>query len=198
MWIKGQKSASLSGNTIVLAVTGSIGAVRVIELARELIRSVAEVYGVMSAAEQHIIHSDAFHYATGHEVITDLAGEVENVKFCGADGCADLLLIAPGTANTIGKMACGVDDTPVTTFATTAIGSGIPVIVVPAMHNSMYEHPAVMENVDKLKGCLKVDMINVRPLPVGRNSHIPPILPTHIRKRMAHCPERTTPSLFHQ
>ncbi|MDA0525267.1 bifunctional phosphopantothenoylcysteine decarboxylase/phosphopantothenate--cysteine ligase CoaBC [Methanococcoides alaskense] len=151
MWIKGQKSASLSGKTIVLAVTGSIGAVRVIELARELIRNGADVYGVMSEAAQHIIHKDALHYATGHEVITDLAGEVEHVKFCGAEGCADLLLIAPATANTIGKMAVGVDDTPVTTFATTAIGSGISVIVVPAMHNSMYEHPAVMENIDKLK-----------------------------------------------
>jgi len=151
MWIKGQKSASLSGKTIVLAVTGSIGAVRVIELARELIRNGADVYGVMSEAAQHIIHKDALHYATGHEVITDLAGEVEHVKFCGAEGCADLLLIAPATANTIGKMAVGVDDTSVTTFATTAIGSGIPVIVVPAMHNSMYEHPAVMENIAKLK-----------------------------------------------
>lgn len=150
-WIKGQNSASLSGKNVVLAVTGSIGAVRVIELARELIRNGAEVYGVMSEAAQHIIHPDALHYATGNEVITDLAGEVEHVKFCGAEGCADLLLVAPATANTISKMACGVDDTTVTTFATTAIGSGIPVIVVPAMHNSMYEHPAVMENVDKLK-----------------------------------------------
>jgi phosphopantothenoylcysteine decarboxylase/phosphopantothenate--cysteine ligase len=61
------------------------------------------------------------------------------------------LLIAPCTANTIGKIACGIDDTPVTTFATTAIGSKIPVIVVPAMHGSMMDHPIVQENIEKLK-----------------------------------------------
>jgi phosphopantothenoylcysteine decarboxylase/phosphopantothenate--cysteine ligase len=55
------------------------------------------------------------------------------------------------TANTISKIACGIDDTPVTTFATTALGSQKPVIVVPAMHHSMYRHPAVIENIAKLK-----------------------------------------------
>ncbi|WP_445474645.1 bifunctional phosphopantothenoylcysteine decarboxylase/phosphopantothenate--cysteine ligase CoaBC [Methanococcoides methylutens] len=151
MWIKGQKGASLSGKVIVLAVTGSIAAVRVVELARELIRNGAEVHAVMSKEAQHILHPYALHYATGHDVITEITGEVEHVKFFGSEGCADLLLVAPATANTIGKMACGIDDTPVTTFATTAMGSDTPVIVVPAMHNSMYEHPAVMENINKLK-----------------------------------------------
>jgi phosphopantothenoylcysteine decarboxylase/phosphopantothenate--cysteine ligase len=66
-------------------------------------------------------------------------------------GKADLLLIAPATANTIGKIAAGVDDTPVTTFATTAIGSKIPVTVVPAMHEAMYNHPALAENMEKMK-----------------------------------------------
>ncbi len=151
MWIKGQSSASLSGKVIVIAVTGSIAAVRVVELARELIRNGAEVYAVMSKEAQHILHPYALHYATGHDVIIKITGEVEHVKFFGSEGCADLLLVAPATANTIGKMACGIDDTPVTTFATTAMGEGTPVIVVPAMHNSMYEHPAVMENINKLQ-----------------------------------------------
>ncbi|MDM7913136.1 MAG: bifunctional phosphopantothenoylcysteine decarboxylase/phosphopantothenate--cysteine ligase CoaBC, partial [Methanotrichaceae archaeon] len=60
-------------------------------------------------------------------------------------------LIAPATANTIGKMALGIDDTPVTTFATTALGSGKPVMVVPAMHEAMYCHPAVMKNLEALQ-----------------------------------------------
>jgi len=152
LWIQGQKGSSLARKTIVLGVTGSIGAVRVVELSRELIRNGAEVHAVMTGAAQHILHPDALHYATGNPVITELGGRVEHVEFCGFKGRADLLLIAPATANTIGKIACGIDDTTVTSFATTALGSGIPVMVVPAMHESMYRHPAVIENVAKLKG----------------------------------------------
>jgi phosphopantothenoylcysteine decarboxylase/phosphopantothenate--cysteine ligase len=66
-------------------------------------------------------------------------------------GSADLLLVAPATANTIGKMAHGIDDTPVTTFATTAIGSRKPVMVVPAMHEAMYRHPVVIRNLEALQ-----------------------------------------------
>jgi phosphopantothenoylcysteine decarboxylase/phosphopantothenate--cysteine ligase len=79
-----------------------------------------------------------------------LSGRVEHIQWCGDEGCADLLLIAPCTANTISKIACGIDDTPVTTFATTAIGSKKPVVLVPAMHHSMYRHPAVTANLAHL------------------------------------------------
>lgn len=151
LWIQGHRSSCLAGKTIVLGVTGSIGAVRVVELARELIRNGAEVHAVMTEAAKHILHPDALHYATGNPVITELGGRVEHVEFCGFKGRADLLLIAPATANTIGKIACGIDDTTVTSFATTALGSGVPVMVVPAMHESMYRHPAVIENVTRLK-----------------------------------------------
>ncbi|MCD4702756.1 MAG: bifunctional phosphopantothenoylcysteine decarboxylase/phosphopantothenate--cysteine ligase CoaBC [Methanosarcinaceae archaeon] len=151
LWIKENKSVSLSGKRIVLAVTGSIAAVRVVELARELIRNGADVHAVMTDAAKHILHPDALHYATGHDVISNITGDVEHVAFCGSLGCADLLLIAPATANTIGKIANGIDDTSVTTFATTALGSNIPVIVVPSMHGSMYDHPAVASNIDRLK-----------------------------------------------
>ncbi|MFP4655543.1 MAG: bifunctional phosphopantothenoylcysteine decarboxylase/phosphopantothenate--cysteine ligase CoaBC [Methanohalobium sp.] len=150
-WIQNQKSSSLDGKTIVLGVTGSIAAVRVVELARELIRNGAEVYAVTTDASKWIINPCALHYATGNDVITELTGVLEHVKFCGFKGCADLLLIAPATANTISKIANGIDDTPVTTFATTALGSDIPFMVVPAMHESMYNHPGVVENIDKLK-----------------------------------------------
>jgi phosphopantothenoylcysteine decarboxylase/phosphopantothenate--cysteine ligase len=64
---------------------------------------------------------------------------------------ADLMLIAPCTSNTISKMACGIDDTPVTTFAATAIGTGIPVMVAPAMHESMYDHQGVKDNIRRLE-----------------------------------------------
>ena len=104
----GTVSRSLAGKKIVLAVTGSIAAVETIKLARELIRHGAEVQAVMSAAAQTIIHPYALQYATGRDVITEITGNVEHVAFCGARKEAyDLLLIAPCTANTIGKIAAG-------------------------------------------------------------------------------------------
>lgn len=144
-------SDSLSGKLIVLAVTGSIAAVRTVDLARDLIRRGATVHCVMSCAAMEIIHPYALEYASENPVVTRITGRVEHVEFCGVGGRADLLLIAPATANTIGKMACGIDDTPVTTYATTALGSGIPVVVVPAMHEAMYRHPAVLKNLDALR-----------------------------------------------
>ena len=149
--IRGIKGDVLHGKKIVLGVTGSIAAVETVKLARELIRYGADVYPVMSPAAQKIIHPDALHFATGHRPVTELTGAVEHVELCGEEKTADLLLIAPATANTISKIAMGIDDTPVTTFATTAIGSGIPVLIVPAMHGSMYNHPKVKENIESLR-----------------------------------------------
>ena len=149
--IKGTKSHALSGKKIVLGVTGSIAAVKTVELARELIRHGADVYGVMSEAATEIIHPYTLHYATGHEVITKLMGNIEHVEFLGMEGSADLFIIAPCTANTLNKIAGGVSDTPVTAFATTAFGSGIPIIVVPAMHETMYKNPILIANRDKLR-----------------------------------------------
>jgi phosphopantothenoylcysteine decarboxylase/phosphopantothenate--cysteine ligase len=142
---------TLAGKQIVVAVTGSIAAVEVVKLIHSLRRCGAAVQPVMSHAASGIIQPDALTYASGRETITRLSGWVEHITYCGEGGSADLLLIAPCTANTISKIACGIDDTPVTTFATTALGSQIPIIVVPAMHYSMYRHPAVIENISKLK-----------------------------------------------
>jgi phosphopantothenoylcysteine decarboxylase/phosphopantothenate--cysteine ligase len=142
---------TLAGKQIVIAVTGSIAAVEVVKLIHSLRRCGAVVQPVMSHAASGIIQPDALTYASGRETITRLSGWVEHISYCGEGGSADLLLIAPCTANTLSKIACGIDDTPVTTFATTALGSQKPVIVVPAMHQSMYRHPAVIENIAKLK-----------------------------------------------
>jgi phosphopantothenoylcysteine decarboxylase / phosphopantothenate---cysteine ligase len=149
--IFGTESETLSGKRIVVGVTGSIAAVRVVDLIRDLIRRGAQVHCVMSSAAAQILHPYALEYASGHPVIREITGRVEHVEFCGVGGKADLLLVAPATANTIGKMALGIDDTPVTTFATTAIGSGKPVMVVPAMHEAMYRHPAVLRNLSALR-----------------------------------------------
>ncbi|MDD1686852.1 bifunctional phosphopantothenoylcysteine decarboxylase/phosphopantothenate--cysteine ligase CoaBC [Methanoregula sp.] len=143
---------TLAGKQVVVAVTGSIAAVECVKLIHALRRKGAVVQAVMSEAAAGIITPDALAYASGRPVITRISGLVEHVTYCGDDGSADLLLIAPCTANTISKIACGIDDTPVTTFATTAIGSGMPVLVVPAMHHSMFRHPGLTENIRKLEG----------------------------------------------
>lgn len=151
--IRGTKSDKLKGRKVVLGITGSIAAVECVKLCRELIRHGAEVHVVMSKDAQTIIHPYSMTFASGKPVTTEIDGRVQHVAFCGdVPDKADLLLIAPATANTISKIAWGIDDTPVTTFATTALGSGIPVIVVPAMHGTMIKHKAVMENMERLRG----------------------------------------------
>ncbi|PKG33026.1 bifunctional phosphopantothenoylcysteine decarboxylase/phosphopantothenate--cysteine ligase CoaBC [Methanoregula sp.] len=142
---------TLAGKEIVLAVTGSIAAVECVRLIHALRRKGASVQVVMSGAAAGIVSPDALTYACGRPAITRISGMVEHVTFCGDGGSAGLLVIAPCTANTISKIACAIDDTPVTTFATTAIGSGMPVIIVPAMHHSMFRHPGLTENIERLE-----------------------------------------------
>ncbi|MDY6959292.1 MAG: bifunctional phosphopantothenoylcysteine decarboxylase/phosphopantothenate--cysteine ligase CoaBC, partial [Halobacteriota archaeon] len=115
------------------------------------IRRGAEVYAVMTDAAQTLIHPYALEYATGHQVICKITGGIEHVEFLGVGGTADLFLIAPSTANTIGKIANGIDDSTVTTFAGTALGSKTPIMIVPAMHESMYDHPIILQNIERLK-----------------------------------------------
>ncbi|HHT75136.1 MAG: bifunctional phosphopantothenoylcysteine decarboxylase/phosphopantothenate--cysteine ligase CoaBC [Methanomassiliicoccaceae archaeon] len=150
--IRSAKSRLLEGKRIVLGITGSIAAVECFNLARELIRHGADVQAVMSPEALKLVTPDAMRFATGNEVITELDGRTQHVDLLGSyDDHADLLLIFPCTANTLSKMALGIDDTAVTTMSTIAIGGGVPVIVAPAMHASMLEHPAVKKNMNTLR-----------------------------------------------
>ncbi|WP_380675228.1 bifunctional phosphopantothenoylcysteine decarboxylase/phosphopantothenate--cysteine ligase CoaBC [Salinigranum sp. GCM10025319] len=141
----------LEGVNVVLGVSGSIAAVKTVELAHELRRHGASVRGVMTPAAQGIIHPWALEFATEDDVVTEITGRVEHVDLCGREGWADVLLLAPATANTVGKIASAVDDTPVTTCATTALGAGVPVVCAPAMHEPMYDHPGVAKALDQLE-----------------------------------------------
>jgi len=141
----------LSGVNVALGVTGSIAAVRTVALAHELRRQGAAVRAVTTPAAESIIHPWALEFATEHEAVTEITGAIEHVELCGVDGWADVLLIAPATANTVGKMAAAIDDTPVTTAATTALGADLPVVVAPAMHEPMYDHPGVLDSLDTLE-----------------------------------------------
>ena len=112
----------------------------------------ADVYAVMSHSTEKMVGSDLLEWATGNPVVKELTGKLEHIALAGKTaGHVDLVLIAPATANTIGKLASGIDDTPVTTVAATAIGSKIPVLIAPAMHEPLYDHPIAQENIARLK-----------------------------------------------
>ena len=150
--IIGSKDDELMGKKVCLCITGSVAAVRSVELARELMRHGADVFCVMSAAAARLIQPELMHWATGNPVVSSLTGECEHISLCGdVPDKVDIVLIAPCTANTIGKIAHGIDDTPVTTVASTALGSRIPLIIVPAMHASIYANPFVAESIERLK-----------------------------------------------
>jgi phosphopantothenoylcysteine decarboxylase/phosphopantothenate--cysteine ligase len=106
---------------------------------------------VLTGAATGIVHPWAVEFATENDVITEITGRVEHVELCGREGWADVLLVAPATANTVGKMAAAIDDTPVTTTATTALGADVPVVVAPAMHEPMYDHPGVLASIERLE-----------------------------------------------
>jgi phosphopantothenoylcysteine decarboxylase/phosphopantothenate--cysteine ligase len=146
------EGSELRGKIVVLCVTGSVAAVQCPEIARLLMRHGAEVFAVFSQAAQQIIHPHLMEWATGNPVVTELTGKIEHVALAGdTRHNADLVLVAPATANTISKIAVAIDDTPVTSTVTTAFGAGIPIMIVPAMHASMYKHPILEENIKKLK-----------------------------------------------
>jgi len=151
--IMGTEGKELKGKRIVLCITGSVAAVQSPEIARALMRHGAEIFAVMSPMSQKIIHPYLMEWATGNIVTTELTGKIEHVALVGEHSLkADLVLVAPATANTISKIACGIDDTTVTSVASTALGSKCPIIIVPAMHESMYNHPMLAENMTELKG----------------------------------------------
>lgn len=130
---------------IVLCVTGSIAAVESVKLARELRRQGANVKCFMSDDACNIIHPNTLEFATGQDVVLELTGGIEHVKYAQAD----LILVAPATANLISKFAYKIADNPISTLLITAFGYSTPIIFVPSMHDSMYA--AVSENIQKVK-----------------------------------------------
>lgn len=146
--LQGEKGAELSGRKIVLGITGSVASVRCPKLARELIRRGARVRAVMTPNAVKLITPELMHWATGEEVVTELTGRVEHLELA---EWADLVLVAPATANTLSKIAHAIDDTSVTSVVSVALGLGKLVGVVPAMHGSMYSHKLFQQNLGKLK-----------------------------------------------
>ena len=146
-----EKSSRLRGKTVVVGITGSIAATECFATIRDLIRHGATVIPVMTEAACDLVTVDTIEFASGIKPITKLTGQAEHIKHMGDARSADLLMVYPATANTISKIANGIDDTTVTSMATVALGNGIPVAVAPAMHEAMFRNPAVEANLKKLE-----------------------------------------------
>lgn len=140
----------LKGKTVLLGVTGGIAAYKMPNLARMLIKFGAEVHVIMTKNACEFITPFTFETLTKHKCITDTFDKdfeysVEHVSLAKK---ADLLIIAPATANMIAKLACGIADDMLTT---TALACTCPKIIAPAMNTNMYNNPMTLDNIKKLK-----------------------------------------------
>jgi phosphopantothenoylcysteine decarboxylase/phosphopantothenate--cysteine ligase len=140
----------LKGRKIVLGVTGGIAAYKAAELVRELVKAQAEVHVVMTRNAQAFITPLTFQTLSGNPVTTELfnlIAESEIGHIALADR-AEVLVIAPATANIIGKIAAGIADDMLTTIV---MATKAPVLLAPAMNVHMWENPICQENIQRLR-----------------------------------------------
>jgi phosphopantothenoylcysteine decarboxylase/phosphopantothenate--cysteine ligase len=139
-----------SNKRIILGVTGSIAAYKAADLASKLAQAGAQVDVILTSAAERFITPLTFQSVTGRRAYTDsdLWGNEAHVLHVGLGHAADLMVMAPCTANTIAKLAHGQADTLLTV---TALASTCPLIVASAMDGGMFDHPATQENIKTLK-----------------------------------------------
>lgn len=140
----------LDGKCIVLGVTGSIAAYKIAYLASALKKAKADVQVIMTRNALNFITPTTFETLTGNKCLVDTFDRdfefsVEHVSL---GKRADLALVAPATANVIGKIAHGIADDMLTT---TLLACRCPIVVAPAMNTAMYENPIVQDNLDRLQ-----------------------------------------------
>jgi phosphopantothenoylcysteine decarboxylase/phosphopantothenate--cysteine ligase len=140
----------LRNKTIVLGITGSIAAYKAAEIARQLTQAEAKVNVIMTEEAIQFISPVTFRAITRRPVVTemfDLASEfsIEHVSLAEA---ADIVIIAPATANIIAKLAAGIADDM---LCCTVLATKAPVVIAPAMETNMYNNPVTQDNLSKLK-----------------------------------------------
>lgn len=143
-------SSALQGKNIVLCVTGGIAAYKAADLTSRLRKLGAQVYIIMTESATHFITPLTLEVLSEHRVVTDMfdrtfTWEVEHISLAKR---ADVFVIAPATANIIGKAAHGIADDMV---STTLMATKAPVVFAPAMNTNMYENPIVQQNIASLK-----------------------------------------------
>lgn len=140
----------INGKNIIVGVCGGISVYKVVDVVRKLILKGACVNVVMTENAQKFVTDLTFRSVSCNAVITDMFGKPENwdIKHISLADRAGLILIAPATANIIGKIAAGIADDMLTTTVMTARA---PVLFIPAMNSKMYENPIVQNNISVLK-----------------------------------------------
>lgn len=141
---------NLKGKTVLLAVTGSIAAYKIANLASMLKKTECDVHVLMTHNATNFINPITFESLTGNKCLVDTFDRnfqfsVEHVSIA---KLADVVLVAPASANVIGKIANGIADDMLTT---TVMACRCPIIVSPAMNTNMYKNPIVQDNIEKLK-----------------------------------------------
>ena len=140
----------LKDRQIVLGVCGGIAAYKAVELLRTLVKSGSHIRVIMTGSAQEFVGPLTFEALSGHPVWTHMFGRQEDAPFrhiAWADK-ANAVVIAPATANIIGKMAHGIADDPLTTFV---LSVRVPILVCPSMNVRMYENRVVQDNIEKLE-----------------------------------------------
>jgi len=148
-----RKGDYLENKNIWVGVTGSVSCVETVGIVRELLRYGAKVTIVANRAALELIGEKSLEFACGKPVIKEITGQVEHVI---AGHEADLLMIAPCCATSLGKMVNGIGDNPPMLVALTCIGAKTPMIIAPAMDKNMAKSIVVRENLKKVKKFAKV------------------------------------------
>ena len=140
----------LNGKKIILGITGGIAAYKAIELARLFIKSGASVWPVMTKASANFITPLTLQTITGNPVALDMFDLTEESRISHIELAekADIVVVAPATANIIGKAASGIADDLLTTVI---MATRAPVLFAPAMNSNMYENKIVEANIERLK-----------------------------------------------
>ena len=137
----------LKSKKILLGVTGGIAAYKAVDLASQFTKLGAEVRTIMTASACELVSPVTFKSITHQKVVTKMFDPEADIEHISLADWADLVVIAPATANTIGKIAAGIADD---LLSTTVMATTAPVLIVPAMNIHMYENPIVQKNIHKL------------------------------------------------
>ena len=138
----------LSGKRIVLGVTGGIAAYKAVEISRRLVDAGAHVSPIMTNAAKKFIGEVTLSALSSEPVQSSLWDGDDPIPHTTLGQEADLILVVPATANLIGTYAAGISNDLLTA---TLIATRAPVVICPAMHTEMWEHPAVQENLETLR-----------------------------------------------
>ena len=139
---------SLEGRRIVLGVTGGIAAYKAVEVCRRLIDAGAHVVPVLTEGAERFIGAVTFSALASEPAKTSLFDDTDPIPHTRLGQTADLIVVAPATARLLGSYAAGISDDLLTA---TLLATRAPVLVCPAMHTEMWEHPAVQDNIATLE-----------------------------------------------